>query len=98
MATKVGIVESFGEAGLFLPELISRGLGARDRLKYYVSLLQAAHIYAQAPHHPAPTLRSEREASGISDEVLDQIVPPTRPITTDLIPIPRAGVILDPTF
>jgi hypothetical protein len=50
--------------GLFLPELINRGLMARDKLKYYVSLLQAAHVYAQSPHHPAPTLRGEREASG----------------------------------
>ena len=32
-----------------------------------MSLLQAAQTYAQAPHHPAPTLRGEREASGISD-------------------------------
>jgi len=98
MATKVGIVEPFSEAGLFLPELISRGLGARDRLKYYVSLLQAAHIYAQAPHHPAPTLRSEREASGISDEMLDQIVAASRTITSDLIRIPGVGVILEHIF
>ena len=35
------------EVGLFLPELINRGLGARDRLRYYVSLLQAAQTYAQ---------------------------------------------------
>jgi hypothetical protein len=64
MAPKIGIIEQLGESGLFLPELINRGLMARDKLKYYVSLLQAAHVYAQSPHHPAPTLRGEREASG----------------------------------
>src|SRR3979490_1990592 len=98
MATKVGIVEPFGEAGLFLPELINRGLGARDRLQYYVSLLEAAQTYAQAPHHPAPTLRAEREASGISDEVLDQIVGGSRTITSERIRIPGAGWILGHIF
>ena len=46
MAPKIGIIEQLGESGLFLPELINRGLMARDKLKYYVSLLQAAHVYA----------------------------------------------------
>src|SRR5712671_3267898 len=98
MSMKVGIIEQLGEAGLFLPELINRGLGARDRLQYYVSLLEAAQTYAQAPHHPAPTLRAEREASGISDEVLDQIVGGSRTITSELIRIPGAGVIMGHIF
>jgi hypothetical protein len=65
MATKVGIIEQIGASGLFLPELINRGLVARDRLKYYLALLQSAHLFAQSPNHPAPNAeRRKREASG----------------------------------
>src|SRR5580765_134133 len=98
MAPKIGIIEQIGESGLFLPELINRGLMARDKLKYYVSLLQAAHVYAQSPHHPAPTLRGEREASGISDAALDLIVPASRSISANVISIPGAHLILEQIF
>ena len=97
MATKVGIVDHL-QVGLFLPELINRGLGARDRLTYYVSLLQTAQTYAQAPNNPAPTLRAEREASGIADATLDQTVAASRAIAADVIRIPGAGAILDQIF
>src|SRR5882762_6779886 len=97
MATRSGI-EELTTVGLFLPELINRGLGARDRLTYYVSLLQAAQTYAQAPHPPAPTLRAEREASGISDAMFDQTVAASRAMAIDVIRIPGAGVILEQIF
>jgi uncharacterized protein Yka (UPF0111/DUF47 family) len=98
MAPKIGIIEQLGESGLFLPELINRGLMARDKLKYYVSLLQAAHVYAQSPHHPAPTLRGEREASGIADAALDLIVPASRSIGDNIVSIPGAHLILEQIF
>src|SRR6478672_10001496 len=98
MATKVGIIEQIGASGLFLPELINRGLVARDRLKYYLALLQSAHLFAQSPNHPAPTLRGEREASGISDPEYDQIVSASRALGDNVIRIPGAGVILENIF
>jgi hypothetical protein len=39
---KLEVIEQLGETGLLLPELINRGLAANDRLKYYLTLLQAA--------------------------------------------------------
>jgi hypothetical protein len=86
------------EVGLFLPELINRGLSARDRLRYYVSLLQAAQSYAQVPHPPAPTLRAEREASGIADTMFDEVVGESRTIATGVVRIPGAGIILERIF
>ena len=81
-----------------LPELIQEGLSARGRLKYYVSLLRAAALYAQAPYYPAPTLRAEREASGISDEIFDEIVAGSWTVAKDLISIPGVSVILKHIF
>ena len=51
MATKAGI-EALAEVGPYLPELVSRGFGARDRLTYYVSLLLAAQTYARGAARP----------------------------------------------
>ena len=97
MGTKVSVDELM-EVGLFLPELINRGLGARDRLRYYVSLLQAAQTYAQVPHPPAPTLRAEREASGISDTMFDDVVAESRTIADGVVRIPGAKIILERIF
>jgi len=72
--TKVTIIEKIGESGVLLPELITRGLAAHDRLKYYLTLLQTAYTQAQAPTRPAPTLRLQREASGVIDGVLDRTI------------------------
>jgi hypothetical protein len=74
LAAKSGIVERGAENALLLPELIIRGLAANDRLKYYLTLLQAADAHARSPHQPAPTLRLQREASGVEDAYLDHTV------------------------
>src|SRR4029453_9468673 len=65
--TKVAIIEKIGESGVLLPELITRGLAAHHRLKYYLTLLQTAYTYALAPSKPVPSLRTQREASGLDD-------------------------------
>ena len=72
--TKVAIIEKIGESGVLLPELITRGLAAHDRLRYYLTLLQTAYTHALAPTKPAPTLRTQREASGLDDVMLDRVV------------------------
>ena len=98
MASKISVIEQIGETNLLLPELINRGLVARDHVKYYVALLQAAETYAGAPHHPAPTLRVEREASGIADPTFDHIVPASRAISEALVRIPGASIVLEHIF
>jgi uncharacterized protein Yka (UPF0111/DUF47 family) len=94
MPTKAGVLEQIGERGLLLPELINRGLAANDRLKYYLTLLQTAHAYAQAPGQQIPNLRHEREASGISDAALDDVVGASRMVTNSTVYIPGVASIV----
>jgi len=81
-----------------LPDLISRGLSAHDQLKYYLLLLQTAGAYAHAPSQPPPTLRAEREASGVSDASLDAVVAASRMVADALVRIPGAAAIVEFVF
>ncbi len=74
MTTKSGVIERLGEDALLLPDAINDGLSANDRLKYFLTLLQAAAAHAQSPGRSWPTLRVEREASGVADAVFDEVV------------------------
>jgi uncharacterized protein Yka (UPF0111/DUF47 family) len=94
MPTKAGVLEQIGERSLLLPELINRGLAANDRLKYYLTLLQTAHAYAQAPGQQIPNLRHEREASGISDAAFDDVIGASRMVTNSTVYIPGVASIV----
>jgi hypothetical protein len=98
MSTKSAIIERIGEDGLLLPELIGRALAAHDRLTYYLALLQTARTHATAAGEPVPTLRLERESSGITDSSLDQIVEAATSVGWKAFHIPRAGTILERLF
>jgi hypothetical protein len=74
MAAKIHILEELGERGLLLPQLINRALAANDRIKYYLTLFQSARVHADHPDRDAPSLRSEREASGVEKASLDSVV------------------------
>jgi uncharacterized protein Yka (UPF0111/DUF47 family) len=96
MASNVGpAVEQVGDTFLFLPELINRALAANDRLRYYLTLLEAAKAHAQAPNRPASNLRSEREASGIHDSEFDHVVPSSRVVADNIIQVPGVASILE---
>src|SRR5262245_49787613 len=92
------VVDSGGDGSLLLPELIHRGLAAHDRLTYCFTLLQTATAYAQAPKQPPATLRSEREATGLTDATLDNIVAASRMVSDSLVRIPGAASILTLVF
>jgi len=98
MPGKVAIIEQIGERGLLLPELIARGLVANDRVKYFLTLLQAAQARAQAPQQPAPDLRVQREASGVADISLDRVVEGSVDRGNQTTYIPSACVIIDRLF
>jgi len=98
MSTKLTILERTGARAMLLPELITRGLAANDRLKYYLTLLQAAQAHASAPHQPAQTLRTQREASGVDDASLDQVVQGSVDRGGHSIYIPGACVIVESLF
>jgi hypothetical protein len=95
MPTKLRIIEQIGAKGLLLPELINRGLAANDRLKYYLALLQTASAHAAAPNQPTADLREEREASGIEDEALDEVVPASRAAAPGTYLIPHAAHVFE---
>jgi uncharacterized protein Yka (UPF0111/DUF47 family) len=95
MSTKAGLLERIGERSLLLPELINRGLAANDRLKYYLTLLQAAYDHAHAPGQQVPNLRGEREDSGIPDSAFDEVVEASRMVTDGTVYIPGVAAIID---
>ena len=95
MPTKAGVLERIGERSLLLPELINRGLGANDRLKYYLTLLQAASDHAHAPGQQVASLRSEREASGVPDAAFDDVVGASRMVTNSTVYIPGVAAIIE---
>jgi hypothetical protein len=95
MTIKADILERIGERGLLLPQLINQGLAANDRLKYYFTLLQTAYAYVRTPGGHVPDLRNEREAAGISDESLDQVVGASQMVSGGSVHIPGAALILD---
>ncbi len=68
---KERIIQELGEGELLLPELVRRALAANDRVKYLLTLLQAAR--AAADGAPAANLREERLASGVEDPALDRV-------------------------
>jgi uncharacterized protein Yka (UPF0111/DUF47 family) len=59
---------------LLLPDALGRALEASDRLRYCLALLAAAERRATAPGVDVPSLRAEREATGIDDPGLDGVV------------------------
>jgi len=74
MPAKIDVLEQLGETTLLLPDLINRALAANDRIKYCLTLLQSARDHAEHPDRAAPSLQTEREASGVDDSSLDAVV------------------------
>lgn len=98
MTTKAAILETIGDGGLLLPELINEGLAANDRVKYYLTLLQAASSHAQQPLNAVPDLRSTRESSGVTDASLDELVAASRHVADGVVFIPGADRIRQQLF
>jgi hypothetical protein len=94
---KSASAERIGDA-LQLPELITRGLAANERLEYYLTLLHAAQAHATAPHQPTPMLRLQREASGITDASLDHVVELSTERAGNTVHIPGACTIVMSLF
>ena len=90
MTGKLTLIEQLGETGLLLPELVNRGLAANDRIKYYLTLLQAAKAHADQPEAARSDLRPEREASGVDDATLDETVAASRYERPEAVWIPNA--------
>ncbi len=98
MPTKETIIERIGEQKLILPILVARALAASDRLTYYLMLLETAHSRAIRPDEPAPSLRVEREASGVTDSSFDRVVEASSTIGDNTLHIPQAESIVEHLF
>ena len=73
MVAKSRILDSLGEKALLLPQSVTAALLANDRVKYYLTLLQAAALQATSPAEQPPDLTAERVASGEPDASLDGV-------------------------
>jgi uncharacterized protein Yka (UPF0111/DUF47 family) len=93
MAAKARIVEELGETALVLPRFVADGLRANDRVKYYMSLMQACREHAARPDSTPSDLRAEREASGEDDATLDEVVGGSRAGTDGAVLVPHAARI-----
>ena len=98
MPTKVTIIERIGEQKLILPILVTRALAAHARLTYYLMLVQTAYARAIAPDEQAPSLRVEREASGVTDSSFDRIVAGSSMIGSNTLHMPQAESIVEQLF
>lgn len=57
---------SLGQQGLLLPVWVKAALLANDRLKLYLTVLQAASVHADHPHHEVMDLSKELAAAGVA--------------------------------
>ena len=92
---KATILDALGERALLLPARIGLALKANDRVKYLLSLLQAAREHAEAPDvEPPSSLRAERMACGVNDSRLDGVpLASGRDPSTGLYRIPLARTL-----
>jgi uncharacterized protein Yka (UPF0111/DUF47 family) len=76
--TKSSIIDDLGERALLLPARVNAALVANEQAKYLFSLLQNAQLQAARPDLDVDALAREREAVGIEDARLDEVVENTR--------------------
>jgi uncharacterized protein Yka (UPF0111/DUF47 family) len=74
MITKVQAVESRSGGSLLQPALLRSALAANDRLKLYLTALQAAVRRAAAPAEPVVDLSREKAAAGVQAAWVDELV------------------------
>ncbi len=94
MTAKVQIVQHLGEAQVLLPELLAAALGANDRAKVRMTLLQEAAAHAQNPASPPHTLDAERRAAGLDQPVFAATVRDAHALDGSRFAIPGAGALL----
>lgn len=98
MAARKRLDQAIVDGAGLLPDLIVRGMAAHGRLTYCMTVLRTATAYAQAPNQTPATLRAEREASGLTDGTLDNVVAASRMVSDTIVRIPGAASILALVF
>lgn len=88
MTEKTAIVRELGEQALMLPALLSDALGANDRLKLRLTLLQEASARIRNPERPIHSFDEECRAVGLADAHHDAMFVGARALSSDLALIP----------
>jgi hypothetical protein len=70
---KTAAVASLGHRRLMLPAWVRAALSANDRLKVYLTVLQAASLHASQPKHELPDLAAEMTAANLSAAWLTEL-------------------------
>jgi uncharacterized protein Yka (UPF0111/DUF47 family) len=81
---KTAAVASLGQRRLMLPTWVKAALSANDRLKVYLTVLQAASLHAAQPKRELPDLVTEMAAAGLSDSWLQEVAAGATRIEADL--------------
>lgn len=81
---KTQAVASLGQHRLMLPAWVKAALSANDRLKVYLTVLQAAASHAAHPHRDVPDLSKEISAAGLSTAWLHELAAVARRVDEDL--------------
>jgi uncharacterized protein Yka (UPF0111/DUF47 family) len=88
---KSAIVERLGQTDILLPTLIAAGLFANDRVKAYLSVLQAAARHARDPNGARFDLTEECRAAGIDAVAMETLVNRASLSTGERIAAPGLG-------
>jgi uncharacterized protein Yka (UPF0111/DUF47 family) len=78
-------VESLGQLRLMLPAWVKAALAANDRLKVYLTVLQAAAVHAAHPKRDLPDLTKEIAAAGLAVSWLHDTVVAATQIDEELM-------------
>jgi uncharacterized protein Yka (UPF0111/DUF47 family) len=81
---KTAAVASLGQRKLMLPAWVKAALSANDRLKLYLTVLQAAWSHASRPEREVPDLVIETAAAGVSGSWLKNVAEGATVIEADL--------------
>jgi uncharacterized protein Yka (UPF0111/DUF47 family) len=81
---KTAAVASLGQRRLLLPAWVKAALSANDRLKLYLSVLQAASAHAMQPQRELPDFAADMAAAGLRDGWLQNVADSATRIEADL--------------
>lgn len=73
-------VAALGQRGLLMPTWLTAALRANDRLKLYLTVLQAASAHALHPDHAVPDMAADMSAAGVNDPWLHDLASEARQV------------------
>lgn len=82
---KVQAVAALGQRRLMLPGWVKAALSANDRLKVYLTVLQAAASHAMHPARDLPELAKEIAAAGLEGAWLSELTAVARQVDADIL-------------